>query len=53
MAPVLLGNNAKGLFGLSNIETMNQKIALNIIDQRVIGVDWRITATVSNKSIEG
>jgi len=53
MAPVLLGNNAKGLFGLSNIETMNQKIALNIIDQRVIGVDWRITATVSTKSIEG
>ena len=47
MAPILLGNNAKGLFGLSNIESMNQKISLNIIEQRAIGVDWRIRATVS------
>jgi diaminohydroxyphosphoribosylaminopyrimidine deaminase/5-amino-6-(5-phosphoribosylamino)uracil reductase len=50
MAPILLGNKAKGLFGLSNLETMNQKIALNIIEQRAVGIDWRITATVSTKN---
>jgi len=48
MAPILLGNKAKGLFGLSNIESMNQKMTLNIIEQRAIGVDWRIRATLSN-----
>jgi len=49
VAPILLGNNAKGLFGLTNMETMDQKIALNIIEQRAIGVDWRIRATLADK----
>ncbi|MFV2060611.1 MAG: bifunctional diaminohydroxyphosphoribosylaminopyrimidine deaminase/5-amino-6-(5-phosphoribosylamino)uracil reductase RibD [Gammaproteobacteria bacterium] len=49
MAPILLGNKAKGLFGLSNLESMNQKIKLNIIEQRAIGIDWRLRATVSVK----
>ncbi len=49
MAPVLLGNNAKGLFGLPDLDTMDKKITLNIIEQRAIGVDFRITATVLNQ----
>jgi len=44
MAPVLLGNKAKGLFALSNLNSMDQKISLDIIEQRAIGVDWRIRA---------
>lgn len=49
MAPILLGNKAKGLFGLSNLESMDEKIGLTIIEHRAIGVDWRIKATLKNK----
>jgi len=51
MAPILLGNQAKGLFGLPNIESMNQKISLNILEQRAIGNDWRIRATLVKKEL--
>ena len=51
MAPILLGNKAKGLFGLNSLESMNQKIALNIIEQRAIGVDWRIRATLTKTGV--
>ncbi len=47
MAPILLGNKSRGIFNLSNLDSMNQKISLNIIEQRAIGVDWRIRATFS------
>ncbi len=47
MAPILLGNKSRGIFNLSNLDSMDQKISLNIIEQRAIGVDWRIRATFS------
>ncbi|HEY9199566.1 MAG TPA: bifunctional diaminohydroxyphosphoribosylaminopyrimidine deaminase/5-amino-6-(5-phosphoribosylamino)uracil reductase RibD [Gammaproteobacteria bacterium] len=44
MAPVLLGDGARGLFHLPGLEHMAQKRALEIRDIRRVGADWRITA---------
>ncbi len=46
MAPLIMGNQARGLFNLPGLESMQDKIELNIIDQRMVGNDMRITATV-------
>ena len=46
MAPVLMGNNARGLFSLPGLETMQDKIELEITDTRLVGKDLRITAKV-------
>ena len=43
-APVLLGDTARGLFHLPQIRTLAQGLALDVIDVRAIGRDWRITA---------
>lgn len=44
MAPKIMGNDAKGLFNLPELQQMKDKINLEIKDIRVIGDDWRITA---------
>lgn len=44
MAPILMGNQARGLLNLMNVEYLHQRIALNITEIRAIGCDWRITA---------
>lgn len=44
MAPILMGNKARGLFNLPEIEQLNQHVQLSIADIRAIGCDWRITA---------
>ncbi len=46
MAPVLMGDNARGLFHLPGLEKMVDKIQLEFTDVRVVGKDWRITAKV-------
>lgn len=46
MAPVLMGNKARGLFNLPFIENMSQKIQLNIKEIRQFGEDIRIIATL-------
>lgn len=46
MAPVLMGDNARGLFHLPGLDSMDQKIPLTISDIRAVGEDWRITAAV-------
>jgi diaminohydroxyphosphoribosylaminopyrimidine deaminase/5-amino-6-(5-phosphoribosylamino)uracil reductase len=46
IAPVLMGNNARGLFALPGLDSMQDKIELDIIDQRMVGQDIRITAKV-------
>lgn len=43
MAPVLMGNQARGLFNLP-FDTMSEKQALKINDIRAIGDDWLISA---------
>ncbi len=44
MAPHIMGDNAKGLFHLPELEQMKDRISLNIKDVRSIGNDIRITA---------
>ena len=46
MAPVLMGNEARGLFALPGLENMQDKIELEIMEQRFVGQDIRITAKV-------
>jgi diaminohydroxyphosphoribosylaminopyrimidine deaminase / 5-amino-6-(5-phosphoribosylamino)uracil reductase len=43
MAPHIMGDSAKGLFHLPEIEAMSQRINLHIKEIRQIGKDWRIT----------
>lgn len=44
LAPALLGDNARGLLHLPALQHLAQRIALDILDLRAIGRDWRITA---------
>ena len=46
MAPVLLGDGARGLFKLPGLDKMEQRLGLEIEDLRAVGQDWRITAKV-------
>ena len=43
MAPLLLGDSARGLFSLPDIQRMEQRRGLEIIDIRAVGRDWRLT----------
>lgn len=47
MAPILMGDGARGLFRLPGLESMQQKIGLDITNVRAVGKDWRITARVT------
>ncbi len=47
MAPHLMGSRAKGLFTLTGLEKMHQRIGLLIQEMRPIGEDWRIVASVA------
>lgn len=47
MAPVLMGDQARALFHLPEIQQMNQKFQLNIKEMRQFGEDIRIIATLS------
>jgi diaminohydroxyphosphoribosylaminopyrimidine deaminase/5-amino-6-(5-phosphoribosylamino)uracil reductase len=44
MAPHIMGDNAKGLFHLPELEQMKDRVSLKIKDVRSIGNDIRITA---------
>jgi len=46
MAPHLMGSQARGLFNLTDINVMDDRVQLNIKEIRAIGNDWRIVATV-------
>lgn len=46
MAPIVMGDNARGLFALPGLEQMKDKIELDVIEQRMVGPDIRITAKV-------
>ena len=49
MAPVLLGDTARGLFHLPHIRALAQGLTLDVIDVRPLGNDWRITALPKKK----
>jgi len=44
LAPLLMGDAARGLFHLPGLEKMDQRIKLQVVDMRAVGDDWRITA---------
>jgi len=44
MAPLIMGDEAKGLFALPGLSKMKDRISLNIQDVRMLGKDLRITA---------
>lgn len=43
-APLLLGDSARGLFHLPQVRRLSHGVALDIVDVRAIGDDWRTTA---------
>lgn len=49
VAPILMGDSARALFRLPGLESMDQKIKLDVLDRRMLGQDLRITAKVNRK----
>lgn len=47
MAPVLMGDAARGLFHLPGLAHMADRVSLSISDIRRVGDDWRITAQLN------
>ena len=50
LAPHLLGDSARAMFNFAALTDMAGRIALEVLDMRAIGKDWRITAAVKNSS---
>jgi diaminohydroxyphosphoribosylaminopyrimidine deaminase / 5-amino-6-(5-phosphoribosylamino)uracil reductase len=46
-APKLMGANAKGMFALPQLTSMQEAISLNVVDVRQFGADIRLRATLS------
>ncbi len=46
VAPHLMGDGARGLFHLPGLESMVQRVELQIDEVRAVGEDWRIRARV-------
>jgi diaminohydroxyphosphoribosylaminopyrimidine deaminase / 5-amino-6-(5-phosphoribosylamino)uracil reductase len=44
MAPVLMGDSARGLFHLPHISRMTDRLSLRVVEVRMVGDDLRITA---------
>lgn len=51
-APVILGNEAKGLFNLPMLNSMDDRINMNLVDIRHIGDDLRLTLNIRAGIIE-
>ena len=43
MAPVLLGDKARGLFELPELRRMSERTALEVVETQAVGRDWRPT----------
>lgn len=50
MAPHVLGNSARGMFVLPELQDMDARVALEIVDARAVGTDWRMIAKVSRQT---
>jgi len=49
MAPILMGDGARGLFHTPGLEAMADVVPLTISDIRPVGEDWRITARIAER----
>jgi diaminohydroxyphosphoribosylaminopyrimidine deaminase/5-amino-6-(5-phosphoribosylamino)uracil reductase len=47
LAPHLLGSAAHGMFTIPGLDTMQDRVTLDIQDVRAVGHDWRITARLA------
>ncbi len=47
MAPILMGDRARGLFHLPGLEKLADRVALEVQDVRAVGKDWRIVARIA------
>ena len=47
LAPHLLGSAARGMFTIPGLDTMQDRVTLDIQDVRAVGHDWRITARLA------
>jgi diaminohydroxyphosphoribosylaminopyrimidine deaminase/5-amino-6-(5-phosphoribosylamino)uracil reductase len=47
MAPILMGDAARGLFHLPGLDAMADRVRLTIAEIRAVGDDWRIRASVA------
>ncbi len=43
LAPLLLGDKARGLFQLPELTRMSERRELEILEMRAVGRDWRVT----------
>ena len=50
LAPMLFGDKARGMFGVPEIEEMDQRQELEIKDLRMVGRDMRIVARLKGKA---
>lgn len=46
VAPLLMGDGARGLFHLPQISSLTECTTLEILDVRAVGSDWRVSARV-------
>lgn len=44
VAPTLLGNGARAAFALPALASLDERVALEIVEMRAVGRDWRVTA---------
>lgn len=44
IAPLLLGDDGRGMFHLPHIQALADQIKLDVVESRAVGSDWRITA---------
>ena len=49
MAPHIMGTQAKGMFNFPSLESMTDRIRLEIQDVRAVGKDWRFVCKVVNQ----
>ena len=49
LAPCLMGHQGRAMFNLPKLESMSDRVALEIQDTRAVGDDWRVIAKVRSE----
>lgn len=49
MAPMILGNEARGLLNLPGLDKLAQAVKLEIVDVRAVGNDWRLRVKIRSR----
>jgi diaminohydroxyphosphoribosylaminopyrimidine deaminase/5-amino-6-(5-phosphoribosylamino)uracil reductase len=51
LAPLLLGDKARGLFQLPELTRMQDRRELELIETRAVGKDWRFIFTLAKNPV--